>query len=314
MITGFPIIRRLLSGVALCLLLAACAKQAAKPKPPIAGMGGTGVPPQLAPRQPDTSPAVASTTAPPSSQVQLTPEEDIIFTDPDNPEASLPELSTLLESAPRQRRGPWEQSESIAKRRAAREGKPVLIWFTDSARSPMCKALAEELLNTPDFNEWASEKIIRLRVDSNHVIDDPDISLEDKETRLVDMKRYVNRLRKQYKVLGNPVMVMCNPGGEVIGRYRGYKRGQADFYWGLIKQGEVASSTTYQAWRSALEKKGYREWQDRQERKVFAKLVSYSDGSLTLVEPDGTRSRTHENKLSDKDRAWIAEQKTNRGL
>jgi thioredoxin-related protein len=245
--------------------------------------------------------------------LELTPEEDIVFTNPDDPEASLPELSTLLSATPK-RRGPWEQSETIAKRRAAREGKPLLIWFTDSARSPMCKALNEELLSTPDFEKWAAEKLIRLRVDANAQVDDPDLSLGDKESRLVDLKNYVERMKKQYKVLGYPVMVLLNPGGEVIGRYRGYKRGDANFTWGLIKQGEAASSHAYQSWRSSLEKKDYREWHDRQDRKVFAKLVSYSNGSLILIEPDGTRSRTHENKLSDSDRAWLAEQKRIRGL
>jgi thioredoxin-related protein len=248
----------------------------------------------------------------PSTQ-QLTPEEDIVFTDPDNPDSSLPELSTLLSATPK-RRGPWEQSESIAKRRAAREGKPLLIWFTDSARSPMCKALNEELLSTPDFEKWAAEKLIRLRVDANAQVDDPDLSLGDKETRLVDLKNYVERMKKQYKVLGYPGMVLLNPSGEVIGRYRGYKRGDANFTWGLIKQGEAASSHAYESWRASLVKKGYREWSDRQDRKVFAKLTSYSNGSLTLIEPDGTRSRTHENKLSDTDRAWINEQKKLRGL
>ena len=78
----------------------------------------------------------------------------------------LPELSDILGAAPKSR-GPWEESETIAKQRAAREGKPLLIWFTDSARSPMCKALNQELFSTPDFGMWASEKIIRLRVDAN---------------------------------------------------------------------------------------------------------------------------------------------------
>ena len=36
--------------------------------------------------------------------------------------------------------------------------------------------------------------------------------------------------------------------------------------------------------------------------------------SLRLIEPDGTRSRTQEETLSDKDRAWIAEQKKMRNL
>ncbi len=295
-----------------CVMLASCAKFGfgAKPAPVTQSAAANSVPPMLRAGTQDEGTPVNPTEP---GTMQLTPDEDIVFTDPDNPDANLPELSTLLSAAPK-RRGPWEQSETIARRRAAREGKPLLIWFTDSARSPMCKALNEELFSTPDFEKWAIEKLIRLRVDANVEEDDPDLSLGDKESRLVDLKNYVARMKKQYKVLGSPVLVMLNSAGEKIGQYRGYKRGDADFTWGLIKQGEAASSHAYQGWRASLEKKGYREWRDRQDRKVFAKLTSYSNGSLTLIEPDGTRSRTHENKLSDTDRAWIEEQKKLRGL
>jgi hypothetical protein len=252
--------------------------------------------------------------APPAPvAAQLTPEEEIVFTDPDNPDATLPELSTLLSAAPK-RREAWEQSESVAKRRAAREGKPLLIWFTDSARSPMCKALNEELFSNPEFEKWAGEKLVRLRIDANVRLDETDLSLGEKESRLVDLGAYVTRMKKQYKVLGQPVLVLLNPAGEVIGRYRGYKRGEADFKWGLIKQGEAAATHGHRIWRESLEQKGYREWRDRQGRRVFARLVAYADGHLTLVEPDGTRSRTHEDKLSEEDREWIDGQKRNRGL
>lgn len=289
-------------------LLGSCAKSgpggAVLPPAP----GAVGMPPIMRGAYQD-----GGTPVRPGPAVLLTPEEDIVFTDPDNPEASLPELSTLLSAAPK-RRSPWEQSESIAKRRAAREGKPLLIWFTDSARSPMCKALSQELFSNPDFDAWAAEKIVRLRVDANILVDDPDISLGDKESRTVDIRNYVTRMKKQYKVLGQPYLILLNPSGGVIGRYAGYKRGDADYTWGRIKQGEVASTHTYKTWRASLEKKGYREWRDRRDRKVFAKLTSYFEGSLTLIEPDGTRSRTHENKLSDEDRAWLAGQKRMRGL
>lgn len=305
----FPMIRP--CGLLACLLLASCAKFGfgSKPESVTPSTAAASVPPML---RAGTQDEGAPVQAPGQPAANLTPDEDIVFTDPDNPDSTLPELSTLLSAAPK-RRGPWEQSETIAKRQAAREGKPLLIWFTDSARSPMCKALNEELLSTPDFEKWAAEKLIRLRVDANAQVDDPDLSLGDKESRLVDIKNYVDRMKKQYKVLGYPFMVLLNPGGEVIGRYRGYKRGDADFTWGLIKQGEAASSHAYKAWRASLEQKGYREWRDRRDRKVFAKLTSYSNGSLTLIEPDGTRSRTQENKLSDSDRAWINGQKKLRG-
>jgi thioredoxin-related protein len=303
--------------VALAAALASCAPRKVEPPKPDGPFGESGIPPQLRAKAPEGGTPVtpggnASPAQPAAGSAAFTPEEEIVFTDPDNPDATLPELSTLL-TAPK-RRGPWEESETTAKQRAAREGKPLLIWFTDSARSPMCKALSQELFSTPAFEAWASEKLIRLRVDANPQLDDPNLSLDEKETRRADLRNYVTRLKKQYKVLGHPSLFLLNPSGEVIGRYRGYKRGQADFTWGLIKQGEAASASAYKEWRAGLEKKGYREWQDRKGRKILAKLTGYSNGTLTLIEPDGTRSRTHENKLSDADRAWIDQQKKLRGI
>jgi thioredoxin-related protein len=318
-----PMMRYLSGWLVLSLALCSCGtlgigkKQAVKEPSPF---GTSGIPPQLRARgnaDPGT-PVVPGGNTPTASSIpaNITPEEEIVFTDPDNPEASLPELSVIL-TAPK-RRGPWEESETIARQRAAREGKPMLIWFTDSARSPMCKAIAQELFNNPDFEKWASEKIIRLRVDSNvrahESVKDQNLSIDEANTREIDLANHVARMKKTYKVLGQPSLYMLNPSGEVIGRYRGYKRGDADYTWGLFKQAEAVSANAYKEWRSGLEKKGYREWSDRKDRKVFARLTSYSHGTLILIEPDGTRCRTQENKLSDADKAWLAEQKKLRGI
>lgn len=248
-----------------------------------------------------------------SGPVQLTPEEDIIFTDPDNPDADIPELAALLDAKPKRRKGPWEQSETMARKRSVREAKPLLIWFTDSRRSPMCKALSQELFNNPDFHDWAEENMVRLKVDSNIQANDPDLSLDEKETRLADLRSYTKRLRKQYKVLGNPNLVLVHPNGNVINRFRGYNRGEAEFRWGQLKQGVASFQHEYEQWRRKMEKKGYRLWTDRKGRTVFAKW-RYHDGTLHFVESDGTRSKTDEKKLSQKDRDWIDEQKKLRGL
>ena len=133
-------------------------------------------------------------------------------------------------------------------------------------------------------------------------------------TKRVDIRNYVARMKKTYKALGYPTVILLNPSGEVIGRYCGYKRGDAEYFWGRLKHGEAVSASAYQSWRAGLEKKGYREWQDNKNRNVFAKLTGYANGTLTLIEPDGTRSRTQEKILSDKDRAWIAEQKKRHNL
>jgi len=298
--------------LAWVFVVVSCAKPGLGGHDPPAGksasFGGTAIPPKIkSPGSDLGTPVTPGGNAPkPLVTLNLTPEEDIVFTDPDNPDAKLPELSTIL-AAPKN--GPWEESETVAKQRAAREGKPLLIWFTDSARSPMCKVLAQELFAKPDFETWAAEKLVRLRVDANVVVKDSDLSLDDKETRIVEIRDYVVRMKKTYKALGYPSLFLLNPSGEVIGRYRGYKRGDAEFFWGQLKHGEEVSAHAYKEWRAKLEQKGYREWQDRKDRKVFAYAKPASNGNLIFIEPDGTRSRTQENKLSDKDRAWITEQK-----
>lgn len=243
--------------------------------------------------------------------INVTPQKDISFTDPDNPDAGIPGLENLM-AAPK--KGPWEESESVARQTAAREGKPILIWFTDSARSPLCKVLSAELFSTPEFGKWSDEHLIRLRVDANITVEDPSLSLDEKITRQADLRSYVAQLKKRYRVLGYPCVLMLNPSGEVITRYRGYKRGDAEFFWGLIKQGVASSDAAYGDWRKGLENKGYREWRGTGGHKVFAKLVSYSKGTLILIEPGGDRYKTEDSKLSKDDRQWIADQKALRGI
>lgn len=271
--------------------------------------GATGIPPQLRPKGGD------GTQVKPGGNVDaarlaaaIAPEEDLVFTDPDNPDKGLPELGTLLSNP---KKGPWEDNEGVAKRRASREGKPLLIWFTDPRSAPG-KALSEELFSRPDFGAWADEKLVRLIVDSNPSVETE--SFAEHDDKVLRRKQAATEMKKRYKVLGHPTLLLLNPSGEVIGRYRGYKRGDADFTWGLLKQGEIASATAYGQLRKNLEKKGYREWQDTKGRKVFAKLLNYHQGNLVLIEPDGLRSQTKETRLSSQDREWIKQQKMLRGI
>ena len=223
----------------------------------------------------------------------------------------LPELTELL-AAPKAKT--WEESDTIARARATREGKPTLIWFTNSQSSPLCKALSQEVFSDSDFEAWAEEKLVRLKVDSFYRKRAQGSSIgeaDDYETRVRD---YVKSMKKRYKVMGHPTLVMLNPSGEVIARYSGYKRGTADFVRGQLKHAESVSTRAYTDWRARLEKKGYREWHDRRDRKIFAKLVSYNAGELILIDPEGSRFRTQESKLSTEDKDWITAQKKLRNM
>lgn len=238
----------------------------------------------------------------------FTAEENIVFTDPDSPDAAIPELSGILGDQ-RNQRGPWEQNIWVARKKSMREGKPTLIWFTNLRTSPRCKQLEKELFSQAKFQKWANEHLIRARVDESMEFGDRDLSLDQEQTLRIEFAKYVRKLKNHYKVLGYPSLIMVDPQGRVVGRYRGYTAGQAELTWGMLRQGVAASAASYKAWSQQLTARGYREWRDLQGRKIVAKLVRYVDGTLHLVEPDGTRSKVHERTLSATDRHWIEEQK-----
>jgi hypothetical protein len=308
-----------LAGLAGCAGLGGGDEDTPSPSP----WGPTGIPPQLRAGGDDAD--MLGATAPGAGGAMpggagkpvtgITPEEDIVWTDPDDWDAEIPELDALL--AKPVRRGPWEESETVAKQRGVREGKSILIWFTDSRRSPMCKAISSELFSIQEFDKWAEENLVRLRVDLyvgattgkreyNDSFDEM-----DEAAKIAD---YVERLKKRYKVLGCPTLVMLTPQGEVIERYRGYKRGNGDFVWGQLKSAVIAGNKSHESWRKRLEKRGYRDWTGRRKKlRIFAKLLAYRDGEVLLVEPGGQRLKTHERRLSDGDRLWIEEEKRKRG-
>lgn len=280
--------------------------------------GASGIPPHLRASGGQDGSAIAPGGNRPALPVnfQITPDEDLIFTDPDNPDAIIPELSTLLAEQSSSRE-PWEKSDTIARQRAMRENKAMMIWFTDSGRSPMCKALEEELFSTPEFNTWAADNVVRLRVDANFATlgRDDNLSLDESETLRVDVKNYVDSMRKRYRVLGNPSVVILDAEGQVLTRYRGYRRGESGVLFGKIRHSETIAARNNAVWRKKMEDRGYREWHDARGRvTIFARLANYHKGSLILIEPDGNQVRTRDSHLSATDKAWIAEEKRKRGM
>ncbi|MBB5352987.1 thioredoxin-related protein [Haloferula luteola] len=238
--------------------------------------------------------------------VVMNPDE-IVFTDPDaeDPDAITTELKELLDAAPTE--GPWRRSYTNALKEARQTGKPVLIWFTDSQNSPNCKALSEELFSQQEFEDWAQDHYVRLMFDQR-------VTGDKTENEPAAKAAFIKEMKKRYKVLGQPTLVVLTPAGEVIGKYRGYRRGEAEYKWGLLRQAELLAKKSHAAWLKTMEKKGYRMWSDPRGRKIFAKLVSYHKGDLILVEPDGNRAKTKEFRLSVEDQEWIAEQKRLRGI
>ena len=232
--------------------------------------------------------------------------EGIVYTDPDaeNPDDISQELADLLAEPTDE--GPWGRSITRVLREARRRDKPVLMWFTDSGNPMASRAITEDLFSRRDFEEWASETFVRLQVDEE-VGSKPD----DSASRKAD---FIAGLKKHYKVFGYPTLIVLAPSGEVIGRYRGYKRGQWEYKWGQLRQAAFLAEKSHAEWKRKMEAKGYRTWTGAMGRTIFAKLLAYRDGILVLVEPDGTRARTREGQLSGTDRDWIDAEKRKRGL
>jgi len=215
-------------------------------------------------------------------------------------------------STPQKRRSGWLDSYSNARRESMRTGKPVVMWFTDegSAGSPICKTLKREVFGQNDFVSWAKKNVIRLKIDMSGGSDD-----RGNVGNMATLKRrYVAKLKKKYSVLGFPTVVVLQPDGSVQDRYRGYKKGHKSSYWRKIKDSTLTINHNQNIWRKKMTAKGYRTWKGRNDTVIFARLARYSEGNLTLIEPDGARVQTKESRLSSADRKWLEAEKKKRGL
>ena len=226
---------------------------------------------------------------------QLQTSEDEIIWAPEDPDAPIAELEGVeFNDEPVDS---WYHDFDKAMKLSRVTGKPVMIWFTRSRNSPLCDILSRELFSTVEFDDWATENVIRLQIDSN---------IQESNTgKRRDREREVAELKKRFSALGQPVIVMLSPRGTEFGKFRGYDPGSAPLYFGKLRNYQMAAQEDYTGWKADLESKGYRVWHDARGRTVFAKVARYKEGRLWLVEPDGKRSKTTVNKLSTEDRQYI---------
>lgn len=241
----------------------------------------------------------------------LPSESDLIFTNPDDAEASEAAIEGLFGVQEKD----WLVSHTVAKNLALVESKPLMILFTDtpsaqSGGSPAAARLESELLARNDFSDWAGEKFVRLKLDYN--VKDRRSADSSKQTSAVRKEKYLLSLKKRYKVGGFPAIIVVAADGSVIQRVRGYRSGTSEYVWGLLRTAAVLSESRQKEFEDRLVKKGYRRWQGKNQQKILAKLVSYQSGDLVLIAPNGVRYRTNEKNISAEDRQWIADRKEQR--
>ena len=224
---------------------------------------------------------------------------EVYFTDPDNPDAEIAGITAAFEA--RRNGNGWMDNYGRATRFAHRECRPLIIWFHDSVIAPKSALLGEALLETPEFNEWCRDRVVRLKLDSGASIDD----------RTRDSAKYsraaIERLARRYGLKRKPALAVVSPRGKFVMGVDGYN----DFTQqveSLLKEGVVIAEKEMDEYRQKLSTKGYRTWTSGTGKEtLFARLQRFDEEHqmVYLKEYGGKISRTKLHRFCKEDRDFI---------
>lgn len=99
-------------------------------------------------------------------------EGDVTFTNADNPDEDIAAITAAFSKRGSMQN--WTDKYTKALEYSRREGLPIIIWFHDSFLNPTSIKLGQELMDTGEFDAWAKNKIVRLKLDSGIRTRDPD--------------------------------------------------------------------------------------------------------------------------------------------
>ena len=97
----------------------------------------------------------------------------------------------------------WLTDLEAAKKQAAKENKPILMFFTGSDWCGWCKKLHEDVLDKSEFQELAKDGLVLLELDFPNSIPQSDA-----------LKKQNKALGEKFKVNGYPTVVLVAPDGE----------------------------------------------------------------------------------------------------
>lgn len=225
--------------------------------------------------------------------------EELIWTNPDDPDADIPELTEVFEN--RRRGNGWQSDMGWAIKLARQNELPLLVWFHDSVTSPKSNALGREYLNTKEFNDWCMGRIVRLRLDAGSSLDD---STADKARYSY---REINSLQQRYGLKRKPAFAIITPSGKIVERIDGFDGFLSGFVRDL-QDGVARAEAEYKKYKEELRGSGYRDWvAARSGKKVFAKFVRYDEEKkiVYLKEGGGRISRTKLSSFSQADVDYV---------
>ena len=105
----------------------------------------------------------------------------------------------------------WLTDLSKAQAKAKDEKKMVLVDFNGSDWCPPCKALRKDVLNSPEFVEYAKKNLVLV-----------DVDFPRQKQISADQKAANEKLAKKYKVDGFPTIILLSSDGKQLEKKVGY--------------------------------------------------------------------------------------------
>jgi protein disulfide-isomerase len=106
----------------------------------------------------------------------------------------------------------WLTDFEAVKKEAAKENKAILMDFTGSDWCPPCKALKKNVLDKPEFEKFAGEKLVLIELDFPN----------DKKKVTKEVAASNAKLSKEFKIDGYPTIIVLDKEGKELGRMVGY--------------------------------------------------------------------------------------------
>ena len=94
----------------------------------------------------------------------------------------------------------WHTDMNKAFDIATKENKPLMLFFTGSDWCGWCIRLQNEVLKTPDFNNWAKENVVLVELDF------PRRTPQDANTKAQN-----NQMQRMFQVSGFPTIHFAKP-------------------------------------------------------------------------------------------------------
>ena len=226
-------------------------------------------------------------------------EGEVYFTDPDNPDADIAGITAAFEA--KLNGNGWLDDYSRATRLAHRECRPLIIWFHDSVAAPKSNLLGEELLDTPEFNAWCRDRVVRLKLDAGASIDDRS------GTRAKYSRERILNMAQRYGLTHRPALAVLSCRGKFVLGVDGYNEFTQQVE-SLLKEGVVKAEKEMNERREELIPKGYRTWcSATAEVTLFARLQRYDEENqmVYLKEYGGKISKIKLFRFCKEDREFV---------